>query len=317
MIVANSARRERTGAGDHDEVVSPSGAEASEGFAEATLAELVAESAEESAVSDLVEEGYAPSTVEEVAAVSQEEAVEEVGTALDEEPATKAASIIELVLGSDDRVRIQNTQNEPWRLICTLWITFKTGRRYRATGFLIGPGTVATAGHCVYLANEGGWAREIEVIPGANGTQRPYGSAKSSSFRSVAGWVRDEKRASDYGCIILPTGSFPDLGHLVISALETDALKAAPVVVAGYPGDKPPGQLWGMGRRLKAITPTRLMYDIDTMGGQSGAPVYLKVGGNRRVCGIHDHGGSRGNTAMRITEAVYKNLEAWSRSALR
>ena len=229
--------------------------------------------------------------------------------------ATEAASIIELVIGRDDRVRIQNPAEEPWRWICALSITFKTGRRYRGTGFLIGPNAVVTAGHCVYLAREGGWAREIEVTPGANGASGQYGSAKSSTFRSVDGWVQHHDPDSDYGCIVLPPNPFggQELGHFGFMAQAPDQLKAASVVVAGYPGDKPFGQLWGMARRLAAITPTQLVYDIDTVGGQSGAPVYLKVGPDRVVCGIHNYGARTGDAAMRITEPVYARLLAWSR----
>ena len=63
-----------------------------------------------------------------------------------------------------------------------------------------------TAGHCVYSHSHGGWAQSIEVIPGMNGAVRPYGSAVSTSFRSVTGWTGSPSGNPefDYGAIILP-----------------------------------------------------------------------------------------------------------------
>jgi V8-like Glu-specific endopeptidase len=225
-----------------------------------------------------------------------------------------AAGTIEAIIGTDDRVRIQGTTNIPWRRICALRMTFPNGS-YRGTGFLIGPRTVATAGHCVYLKSAGGWARSIEVIPGSNGPTRPFGTAVSTQFRSVAGWVNSSIPSSDYGCIVLPQGSFGgrNLGAFGFAAWSAPQLLALPAVVAGYPGDKPFAELWGMARRIKSVTPTQLRYDIDTMGGQSGAPVYIKRNGQRYCVGIHNYGGSTVNSATRITPSVYQRLHAWSK----
>jgi V8-like Glu-specific endopeptidase len=68
-----------------------------------------------------------------------------------------------------------------------------------------------------------------------------------------------------------------------------------------------------MARKLKAVASNRLVYDIDTMGGQSGAPVYVKRNGQRYVVGIHNYGEASGNSATRMTSSVYQNLYNWSR----
>lgn len=235
--------------------------------------------------------------------------------ATDESFVNEAVAVLEVIIGTDDRVRIQNTNQIPWRRICALRITFPTGAVYRGTGFLIGPRAVATAGHCVYLHNQGGWARRIEVIPGSNGSTRPYGSAQSSQLRSVGGWVNGKRPESDYGCIVLPQGSFGgyNLGSFGIGALNAEELVAKPAVLAGYPGDKPFAELWGMARKIKTVGPKTLGYDIDTVGGQSGAPVYIKRNGSRTVVGIHNYGASSGNSATRVTQGVAQRLIAWSK----
>jgi V8-like Glu-specific endopeptidase len=224
-----------------------------------------------------------------------------------------AVAAMEVIIGNDDRVRINNTTETPWQRICALRITFPTGAVYRGTGFFVGPRAVVTAGHCVYLHNQGGWAKSVEVIPAANGGQRPVGSAVSSNLRSVNGWVNARKPECDYGCIVVPAGSFGgrSLGSFGFGAFSASEISARTAVMAGYPGDKPFAELWGMARKIKTVNDKTLVYDIDSMGGQSGAPVYIKRNGQRYVIGIHNYGASSGNSATRITPAVYARLDSW------
>jgi V8-like Glu-specific endopeptidase len=239
----------------------------------------------------------------------------ESGMEVDEAFVENAVAAIEVIIGNDDRVRITQTMDVPWRRICALRITFPSGTIFRGTGFFISKRAVVTAGHCVYLHNQGGWARKVEVIPGCNGSSRPFGQVVSTSFRSVSGWVTDKKPEHDYGCILLPAGSFDgrNLGNFGFAVFDAPKLLAQPAVVAGYPGDKPFAEMWGMARLIKAVTAKTLVYDIDTMGGQSGAPVYIKRNGVRYVVGIHNYGAVTGNSATRVTKPVGERLLAWSK----
>ena len=239
----------------------------------------------------------------------------ESGEEVDETFLTETAAAIEVIIGTDDRVRITPTTQIPWRRICALRITFPSGATYRGSGFLIGPRAVTTAGHCVYLHNQGGWARRIEVIPGCNGSTRPFGQAVSTSFRSVVGWVTNKKPEYDFGCIVLPPGSFggSNLGSFGFASFDAAKLLAQPAVLAGYPGDKPFAELWGMARKIKTVTAKTLIYDIDSMGGQSGAPLYIMRNGQRYVVGIHNYGAAAGNSATRVTAEVFQRLLAWSK----
>jgi len=231
----------------------------------------------------------------------------------DEQLASEVAAAMEVLIGNDDRIRITNTTATPWRSIAALRITFPSGAVYRGTGFFISARVLATAGHCVYLRNQGGWARSVEVIPAMNGSTRPYGTARSSNLRSVSGWTVHARPEADIGCIVLPAGSLNgNPGSFGFAAFTAADLKAQPAVLAGYPGDKPFAELWGMARVVKTVTDKTLIYDIDTMGGQSGAPVYVKRNGKRYVVGIHNYGAQSGNSATRVTQPVFEVLSRWS-----
>lgn len=225
---------------------------------------------------------------------------------------TEALSTLEVIIGEDNRQLFQNTTSSVHRRICLLRITYPNGKSFRGTGFFIGRRTLATAGHCVYMHSQGGWARKIQVSPGANGTARPFNSATATSFRSVRGWVDGKKPEHDYGCIVLPTGAFNgrDLGFFAFAQCRSPELLAKVSYLKGYPGDKPE-ELWGMKRQIKSVTAKTLIYDIDTVGGQSGAPVYVRQNGIRYVVGIHNYGNSGGNSATRITSDVYARLNSW------
>jgi V8-like Glu-specific endopeptidase len=222
-------------------------------------------------------------------------------------------SVIEVVIGPDDRVQINNTKAVPWQWICSLLMTAGDGSRWIGTGWLIGPRTVITAGHCVFMREHGGWVREIQVMPGRNAADSSLGNVVANQFRSVRGWVEGQKRICDYGAIILPESSpfGTQLGTFGYAMPADSVLAGLLVNISGYPGDKPPGTQWYHSRTLTSVTPRTLVYDVDTAGGQSGAPVWWRQGDKRYVVGIHTNGATSGNSATRIVQAVHQNLTAW------
>jgi V8-like Glu-specific endopeptidase len=228
-----------------------------------------------------------------------------------------AAGIMEVVIGDDDRRQVtQITKSYPWRCICSLLITDNDGNKWIGTGWLIGPRTVITAGHCVYIHRRGGWVRSIEVIPGRDGSARPFGSCVATSFRSVTGWTENRDRNYDYAAILLPENCrYGDqLGWFGFANFTDATLAGFRVNLSGYPGDKPPGTQWFHSRKLKGINAQTLVYDIDTAGGQSGAPVWAFRNGQRHGVGIHTNGHVSGNSATRINAAVYQNLINWKQA---
>jgi len=173
-----------------------------------------------------------------------------------------------------------------------------------------------TAGHVVYIKNSGvagrdGWVRSIDVMPGRNGSSLPYGTVRSSNFRSVLGWTNDGDQNFDYGAIIIPTNLGNTTGWFGFGVYSDADLLNTVGNISGYPGDKPAGTQWYAARRIDSVNSRKVYYDIDTAGGQSGSAVYRIINGDRYGIAIHAYGGATTNSGTRIVSPVYNNMVAW------
>jgi len=224
-------------------------------------------------------------------------------------------SSAESVLGVDDRVQIPNTHQYPWSAHASLLVTARDGSRWIGTGWFIGPRTLVTAGHVVFIKNSGvpgrdGWVQSVLVMPGRNGSSLPFGSVSSSNLRSVTGWTNGGDHEYDYGAILLSTDLGSRTGTLGFGAYTDATLLSSTANISGYPGDKPSGTQWYHSSRVQSVGPRKIYYTADTFGGQSGSAVYRIDNGQRYAMGVHAYGG-RSNSATRITRGVYDNLVAW------
>jgi V8-like Glu-specific endopeptidase len=163
----------------------------------------------------------------------------------------------------------------------------------------------------VFSEPNGGWARQIEVIPALDGENRPFGSQIGTSYRSTNGWISSGDPGYDYGAIILPNAHLGTIvGHFGFASLSDYELLNLFVNTAGYPADKAFGTQWYNGGTIYQATPRQLSYMVDTTGGQSGSAVWRFTNGQRQVIGIHGYGGCP-NKAVRVTSEVFSNLQAW------
>ncbi len=232
-------------------------------------------------------------------------------------PGNVDTPILEAVIGDDDRRRVSSAfmARNPWRQICALRITSQRNRNYVGTGWFISPGVIATAGHCVFLQDDGGWAKSIRVIPAKDGPIEPLGSLLSTRFASVDGWVQNRKRDMDYGVIFLnDRGPGTELGNFAVQALDADALKRTDAQISGYPADLDRAEFQYFHLRpMIDVTDAQLVYDIDTFGGQSGSPIWQQTAELGLIAvGIHTTGGVSSNSGTRINSDVLENLVKWA-----
>jgi len=241
------------------------------------------------------------------------------------QPLRQTRSILESILGDvDRRKQILETELAPWRMICSLEIVSQNGLDYVGTGWFVGPRTVITAGHCVYDPVElGGWAQQITVIPGRNGdVDPPFPTAVSTRFSTTDRWQEAQEPDYDYAAIHLDTDLGARTGSFGVGVLPDEDLKDRLVNVSGYPVSPGSGRSqYFHANRVKALTPRRLFYDIDTMGGQSGSPVWAYLDGatDPVVVGIHAYGvggtpanlNIQANSGPRILPEVLDVIRGW------
>ena len=231
-------------------------------------------------------------------------------------------SALESIIGpTDDRVRILDTDLAPWRMVCALRMRGATGSGAMGTGWFVGPKTIVTAGHCVFSNYFfGGWASTVEVSPGRNGAEFPFGTVASAKFTSVDRWVTNEDPDFDIGCIHLSEPLGEGVGWFAVGALSPAELEGYLVNVSGYPGDRGMGtEQYHHKNRVLRVTERRVFYDVDTFGGQSGAPVWIHEADNSPpiAIGIHAYGvggapgGLEANSAPRIIPEVLDQIRTW------
>ncbi len=219
-----------------------------------------------------------------------------------------AEMMAEVIISRDDRIRVRETTRYPYGCICQLSIQARNGGRFVGTGWLADEQTVITAGHCVFMRREGGWAASIAVFPGRDGAARPF-HARATRLWTTRGWMDHQSPPADYGAIRLDR-KIDALGTFGYGALKDSQLQSVVCHVVGYPSDKG-GEMWGHGRRLAAVRTELLIYDVDTYGGNSGGPVFLVRDGKPLAVGIHNYGDLSGNSATRITKTVYQRIQGW------
>jgi glutamyl endopeptidase len=225
----------------------------------------------------------------------------------------------ESVIDTDERHQVTDTTVFPYRAIAWLLLEFPNGSLFSCTGFFIDADTLATAGHCVYSEENGGWVTSITAYPGRNGASAPYGSAFATAVFAPSGWYDDGDHRYDYGAITLDTPLGNTVGWLGYGPKLDENVVKRNVRIFGYPADKPDRTMWGTRRDIKGVDEQKLYYKIDTAGGQSGSPVYGKLSNACQQCafgipaygvGIEPYPGS--NSGTRVSESVYANLLSWA-----
>jgi glutamyl endopeptidase len=225
-------------------------------------------------------------------------------------------NIAETVIGSDARYRILPRKSGYPEQAIGLLTGDQGGNSFYCTGFLIGPNTVATAGHCVHQGNAGVWSTNVRFYPARNGSSSPFGSCAAGTLFSVAGWVDEGNEDFDYGAVKLNCSVGSTTGFFGFF-WQAGSLSGLPVQVSGYPSDKTAWTHWSTSGDIAVSETAKTRYRHDTAAGQSGGPVFETDRSGSSCTGacvnsIHAYGVLNGtNSGTRINQSVFDNLLAW------
>jgi len=218
------------------------------------------------------------------------------------------------IIGTDQRQRITPTTDFPWRAVGKTFIQFPNQSNWVGSGALVDPFHVITAGHVVHDVAEGGWATQIEFVPGLDGDSAPFSSAWDVNLRSPAGWVDSQDTEFDWGLITLDRNVGATIGWFGYAYETLDYYPNRTFNLAGYPDEL----AQGLGLYWAANTATRatdnvLYHVIDSTGGQSGAPIwqYLATTDQSQIVAVHTYGGTTENSGTRINAPRFADLNAW------
>ena len=219
------------------------------------------------------------------------------------------------------------------------------------TGVLVGPRHVLTSAHVLVSEKDPSKTvgSRLRVQPARNGDHQPFPEVKVRGWRVDPRWIRkvgahwQVQARFDYGLVVLekdvPGWKHPGLGECSLAywgapdicfpqtevGLAADKVAGQDAWSAGYPGDREPGTMHGGAGQItydnhKGV----LMHTIDTYGGQSGAPIWIKRHGMWCLVGIHSRGGRWAvvggrtvpthNAAVLVSFDVLRQVEEWKRS---
>lgn len=232
----------------------------------------------------------------------------------------------ESIIGNDDSVIVNDTANAPWRPLVCMRIK-APGEFLIGSGLLIKPNVILTAAHNVYRLNSQSYATSIVAHVGVTTDGKAGAEAIGArvqcppQYVAAAGPNDPTRLAFDFAVIHLASDALgkwtrPDSIPDVLSqpAMSEPELRAARLTLAGYPVyDGKPIVLRKCLGRILSTTGTGLIYDMDSLPGQSGGPVFRVNEPTKSItfAGVHTTGQEIENRARRWDASMRATLQDW------
>ncbi|MFX1499935.1 MAG: CARDB domain-containing protein [Promethearchaeota archaeon] len=216
----------------------------------------------------------------------------------------------------DDRQKVTNTEDFPWRTICKLFITAEDNTKFIGSGAIIDEFHIMTCGHCVYIHDHGGWVSELEVVPGMDASYEPFGHAYATYYRTYTGWTDLEMEEHDWAIVTLDRSIGEFTGWMGRKTADySSSIYTGTLNTAGYPGDLDYGYCMYYDSDIgEDADEYNHWYWMDTAGGQSGSPVWQYDGDARYILSIHAYqyeDGSYANFGTRLNQNKFDQINTW------
>lgn len=205
------------------------------------------------------------------------------------------------IIGTDSRVKVVDTTSQPYNSTVFIAADGAAG-----SGVVVGKNTVLTAAHVVKNIKSNPSKDSVYVIPGRDGSKLPYGKFKIEAVAIPQSYIDNPSVDSDIAVLTIKPINKKGIGEIVPSLpikLTNTTNIGDQVTTSGFPGDKQWGTMWTTQCSVIKETNTRLYYDMDTKGGQSGSPVYNS---NNEVIAIHTTGAGNSNFGTKINDEYYQ-----------
>ncbi len=218
-----------------------------------------------------------------------------------------------VIIGADNRVVISNASSYPWRANAKIFMTFPNGAQRVGSCTIVNRKYALTAGHCVYSAQFGGWARSIRIVPGQSGSSTPYGSAWVTRMRTYTGWTQSGNNQYDIAMITLDRNIGSTVGWFGFQGGAN--LNGVTANLSAYDADRAPNFQKYRTDRINDTFPLSTLpvvfHYYDTTGGSSGGGVYRFLNGGRYVISVNNWQYSSVNMSVRITSGRANDFIRW------
>lgn len=227
------------------------------------------------------------------------------------------------IFGADDRVALQSgTDAPPLAAFSQVLARFSDGVVTQGSGVMIGPASLLTAAHAIYHPDHGGWAEQVQVVPGRLGSIKPYGVFEAVSLSTPSPWrvpgaLSYEILKYDYGVVTLGSAigyvtGWLDYGY---NQTGTGLLLGKELLNIGYPADLGGNSLYFDTGTVDRVA-DEIMYftdDLDIMPGQSGSPVIYDNNGMDVVLGVVSHQliSPDENGVLGLSESSVNAIQGW------